>query len=75
MSRTCDLSLVNLAGVTKPKDWVPNGILLFQVISCTIHSNPLVSSTEIHTKNGAVDSAEPISSARKTTVQPWSNTV
>ena len=30
MSHICDVSLVMLVGVTKPKDWVPNGILLFQ---------------------------------------------
>lgn len=30
MSHICDVILRNLVGVTQSKDWVPNGILLFQ---------------------------------------------
>lgn len=73
LSHNCGLGLVNVVGVAKPKVWVPNGILLTQGHELYCSCQPTCA-IQGNAKEGVVDSAWAISSARKTTIQPRSNT-
>lgn len=73
LSHVCGLRLVNLVGMTKPNVWVPSGILLIQGHGLYCLLQPTCD-TQGNTKEGVVNSAWPISSARETPVQHWSDT-